>query len=170
MPRLSRSLRLPRWTIAIAALVWLALFSASIYLVVLNRRLTRELLHHTWREPTRFVSAATQPPSVVATVYGLDWRTTPPVTLQSLPNYVPTAFVAAEDVRFHHHIGVDPIGMLRALFVDLRAHTIVAGGSTLDQQIVKSRFLSQERTWRRKIVEILLAVMLDARMRKNEIL
>ncbi|MEO8033179.1 MAG: transglycosylase domain-containing protein, partial [Acidobacteriota bacterium] len=80
------------------------------------------------------------------------------------------AFIAAEDVRFHHHIGVDPIGMLRALGTNLRAGGIAQGGSTIDQQIVKGRFLSQERTWRRKFVELILAVILDARMEKDEIL
>jgi len=67
-------------------------------------------------------------------------------------------------------MGVDPIGMARALFADLRARGITQGGSTIDQQIVKSRFLSQERTWKRKFIEIVLAVLLDARMSKDEIL
>jgi len=167
MSRLSRLLRL--LTLTIAVLVWIAFFSASCYVFILNRRLSRELVSHTWREPTQLISAAGTP-RVVATLYGVDWRITPPVTIDSLPPYVPNAFLAAEDVRFHHHIGVDPIGMARALWTDLRSHGIAQGGSTIDQQIVKARFLSQERTWRRKFVEILLALMLDARLSKDEIL
>src|SRR5919206_212463 len=58
----------------------------------------------------------------------------------------------------------------RPLWLDIRAHGITQGGSTIDQQIVKGRFLSNERTWRRKLIEIPLALMLDARMEKNEIL
>jgi penicillin-binding protein 1B len=148
----------------------MALFGASVYLFVLNRRLSRELVSHTWRAPTVLLSGATANPQKIATLYGLDWRITPPVTLASLPRYVPNAFLAAEDVRFHHHLGIDPIGMARALYLDLRAHGIAQGGSTIDQQIVKARFLSQERTWRRKFTEIVLAVLLDARLSKDEIL
>src|SRR3954470_7416698 len=170
MSRLSRTQRLPRWLAAIAIIVFIIGEAFCIYLVILNRRLTRELVNHSWRAPTLIVSAARRNPIRVATLYGVDWRITPPVTLQSIPTHVSRAFLAAEDVRFHHHIGIDPIGMARALFTNLRAHGIAAGGSTIDQQIIKTRFLSQERTWRRKITEIVLAVLLDARMSKNEIL
>ncbi|MEA2237742.1 MAG: penicillin-binding protein [Thermoanaerobaculia bacterium] len=162
--------QLPRWIAAIAVLAFVAFAAFSVYLFILNRRLTRQLVNHSWRAPTIIVSAAHQAPVRVATLYGIDWRTTPPVTLASLPDYVSRAFLAAEDVRFHHHLGIDPIGMARALFTNIRAHGIAAGGSTIDQQIIKARFLSQERTWRRKIPEIILAVLLDARMSKNEIL
>jgi penicillin-binding protein 1B len=162
--------RLPRWLAAIAIIVFIIGGAFCIYIFILNRRLTRELVNHSWRAPTLIVSAARSTPMRVATLYGVDWRITPPVTLQSIPAHVSNAFLAAEDVRFHHHIGIDPIGMARALFTNLRAHGIAAGGSTIDQQIIKTRFLTQERTWRRKITEIILAVLLDARMSKNEIL
>src|SRR5438128_2414062 len=164
MWRLSRA----HWPVALAVIFFVAFEAIAVYIFVLNRRLTNELVRHTWRQPTVIRSAASS--ADVATLYGVDWRVTPPISIASLPGYVPKAFVAAEDVRFHHHFGVDPIGMARALFADLRARGITQGGSTIDQQIVKSRFLSQERTWRRKFVEIVLAVLLDRRMSKDEIL
>jgi membrane peptidoglycan carboxypeptidase len=167
---MSRSRRLPRWTIAIAVLIWLAFECIAVYFAMLNHRLTRELVRHTWSKPTTILSAAHASPQSVWTLYGVDWRITAPLRLDSLPRHIPDAFVAAEDVRFHHHIGVDPIGMARALWLDLRVHGIAQGGSTIDQQIVKARFLSNERTWRRKLIEIPLALLLDLRMRKNEIL
>ena len=170
MSRLSRTQRLPRWLAAIAIVAFVGVEAFCIYIFILNRRLTRELVNHSWREPTVIISAAHRTPMRVATLYGVDWRITPPVTMASLPDYVSRAFLAAEDVRFHHHLGIDPIGMARALFTNIRAHGIAAGGSTIDQQIIKARFLSQERTWRRKITEIVLAMLLDARMSKNEIL
>ncbi|HEX6640789.1 MAG TPA: transglycosylase domain-containing protein, partial [Thermoanaerobaculia bacterium] len=80
------------------------------------------------------------------------------------------AFLAAEDVRFRRHIGLDPIGIARALFTNIRAGGIAQGGSTIPQQIVKQRFLTNERTWRRKIVEGALAVALDARLSKDDLL
>jgi penicillin-binding protein 1B len=170
MSRLSRTQQLPRWVATFAILIVVIAEVFGIYLFLLNRRLTRELVNHSWRAPTIIVSSARRSPMRVATLYGVDWRITPPVTLQSIPAHVSNAFLAAEDVRFHHHFGIDPIGMTRALFTNLRAHGIAAGGSTIDQQIIKTRFLSQERTWRRKITEIFLALLLDARMPKNEIL
>lgn len=164
MVRLSRA-RI--WPIVLAFAVFAGMETLAVYLFVMNRRLTKELVHHTWREPTVLRSSTH---AVVTTLYGVDWRVTPPVTLAELPDYVPKAFMAAEDVRFRQHIGIDPIGMLRAMVADLRAGGITQGGSTIDQQIIKARFLSQERTWRRKFVEIALALLLDGRVSKDEIL
>jgi penicillin-binding protein 1B len=170
MSRLSRPLRYPRLALVFACAVFALFFACSIYLFVLNHRVSRELVSHNWRQPTSIVSIAGGSHREVVRLYGVDWRTTPPVALRTLPRYVSDAFLAAEDVRFHHHLGIDPIGMGRALVTNVRAGGIAQGGSTIDQQIVKSRFLSQERTWRRKITEMILAVLLDLRMKKDEIL
>jgi penicillin-binding protein 1B len=167
MWRLSRP---QRWPVVLALIVFVVFEALAIYLLVMNRRLTNELVGHTWRKPTILLSAATSSKNTVATLYGVDWRVTPPISLGALPDYVPNAFIAAEDVRFRHHLGFDPIGIARALFTNLRAGGITQGGSTIDQQIIKSRFLSQERSWRRKFVEVVLAVLLDARLSKDEIL
>ncbi|HEV7919955.1 MAG TPA: PBP1A family penicillin-binding protein [Thermoanaerobaculia bacterium] len=164
---MSRSLRL--FVAFLAWCAWLAFAFCYIYLAVLNHRLTRELVRHTWREPTVFISNANGRREV-ARVWGVDWRVTRPITLASLPPHVADAFIAAEDVRFRHHLGVDPFGMMRALVTNVRAGGIAQGGSTIDQQIIKTRFLSQERTWRRKLTEMVLAVILDARLSKDEIL
>lgn len=153
-----------------ATALWVAAFAFAVYLFVLNRRVTRELVRHAWREPTVIVSAAGDGGHEIARLYGVDWRISVPVSLGDVPRYVADAFVAAEDVRFRNHPGVDPIGMLRALWTNVRAHGIAQGGSTIDQQIIKVRFLTQERTLRRKVVEIVLALLLDARMSKDEIL
>ncbi|HLJ73590.1 MAG TPA: transglycosylase domain-containing protein, partial [Thermoanaerobaculia bacterium] len=164
MMRLSRA----QWPV-VAALIFFALFeTVAVYIFILDRRLTNELVSHRWSQPTEIRSSATN--ARIATLYGVDWRITPTIPLGALPEYVPNAFIAAEDVRFRSHFGIDPIGMARAAFADLRAHGIVEGGSTIDQQIIKARFLTQERTWRRKFVEIVLALLLDAHMSKDEIL
>lgn len=169
MLRMSR-LRYRRTTLLVALALWGVAFACAGYLFALNRRVTRELVRHGWREPTVIVSAAGGGGREIARLYGVDWRVSAPVSLGDVPRYVANAFVAAEDVRFRHHPGIDPIGMFRALWTNVRAHGIAQGGSTIDQQIIKARFLTQERTLRRKVVEIPLALLLDARMTKDEIL
>ncbi len=94
----------------------------------------------------------------------------PPVDLASLPAYVPQAFIAIEDRRFYHHLGVDFGGMMRASATNLRAGRVVQGGSTITQQLAKNLFLTNERSWRRKAQEIMLAFWLESRFQKDEIL
>lgn len=170
MNRLSRRARLLRLSLPIFIALFIAIEAFAIYIFVFDLRISRELGTQSWRKPTIIESNAGKRTREIVRVYGNDWRPTPPVRLESIPRHVADAFIAAEDVRFRHHPGVDPIGILRATFVNVRAGQVAQGGSTIPQQIVKQRFLSNERTWRRKIVEAVLAVVLDARLSKNEIL
>jgi penicillin-binding protein 1A len=94
----------------------------------------------------------------------------PPVALRSLPKYVPNAFVAIEDRRFYHHFGIDPFGIARAAFANILHRGVAQGGSTITQQLAKNLFLTQERTLTRKLQEALLAVWLERRFSKQEIL
>ncbi len=93
-----------------------------------------------------------------------------PVTLDQIPKTLQDAVVATEDVRFWHHPGVDPIGLFRALFRNVRAGGVTEGGSTLTQQLVKNYYLTGERTYKRKVTEAFMAVILDAKYSKREIL
>ncbi len=93
-----------------------------------------------------------------------------PVNVDELPAYVPAAFIAVEDRRFYHHPGFDPIGMARALARNTRAGRTVEGGSTLTQQLAKNLFLTPDQNMKRKIQEIMLAVWLEAKFTKKEIL
>ncbi len=93
------------------------------------------------------------------------------VSLAELPPYLPQAFIAIEDRRFYTHAGIDPIGIGRALLRNImRAGGGVQGGSTLTQQLAKNLFLTQERTASRKIQEAILALWLERKFSKNEIL
>ena len=94
----------------------------------------------------------------------------PPVDLTALPPYVAQAFIAIEDRRFYNHLGVDFGGMMRAGAENVRAGRVVQGGSTITQQLAKNLFLSNERSWRRKAQEIMLAFWLESRFTKDEIL
>ena len=90
--------------------------------------------------------------------------------LDLLPAHVVGAVVAIEDRRFYQHRGIDPAGFLRALFANLRAGRFAQGGSTLTQQLAKNLFLSGERKLSRKLEEFALALWLEMRLSKPDIL
>ena len=92
------------------------------------------------------------------------------VRLIDLPPYLPKAFVAIEDRRFYSHFGIDPVGISRAVVRDLTGRGGMEGGSTLTQQLAKNLFLTQERTLSRKIQEAILALWLERRYSKDQIL
>ncbi len=94
----------------------------------------------------------------------------PAVRLIDLPPYLPKAFVAIEDRRFYSHVGIDPIGISRALLRDATGSSGIEGGSTLTQQLAKNLFLTQERTLSRKMQEAILALWLERRYSKDQIL
>lgn len=93
-----------------------------------------------------------------------------PVALDQVPKHLQDAVIVTEDIRFWHHPGVDPLGIMRALFRNLRAGGVTEGGSTLTQQLVKNYFLTPKKTMKRKLVEAFMAVILDAKYSKREIL
>ncbi|HLW90722.1 MAG TPA: penicillin-binding protein 1A, partial [Roseiarcus sp.] len=92
------------------------------------------------------------------------------VHLSELPPYLPKAFIAIEDRRFYSHYGIDPIGIFRAIVRDVTGRGGMEGGSTLTQQLAKNLFLTQERTLSRKIQEAILAVWLERKYSKDQIL
>jgi penicillin-binding protein 1A len=92
------------------------------------------------------------------------------LTLKELPSYVPKAFVAIEDRRFYEHYGVDPMGIGRALVANILHRGVAQGGSTITQQLAKNLFLTQERTITRKLQEAMLAVWLERKFSKTQIL
>ncbi|MEA2825421.1 MAG: penicillin-binding protein [Alphaproteobacteria bacterium] len=92
------------------------------------------------------------------------------VAMGELPAYVGNAFIAVEDRRFRYHFGIDPMGLMRAAYTDLIQGSFVQGGSTLTQQLAKNLFLKPDRTFSRKMEEAILAVYLETRYSKDEIL
>jgi len=93
-----------------------------------------------------------------------------PISMSNLPEHVPLAVLAMEDARFFQHPGVDAWGILRALMVNIIGDGHQQGGSTLTQQLAKNLFLTPERSLERKIKELALAVALERRLSKEEIL
>lgn len=94
----------------------------------------------------------------------------PAIKLGELPPYLPKAFVAIEDRRFFSHHGIDPFGIFRAAVKNVTGRGNMQGGSTLTQQLAKNLFLTQERTFPRKIQEAILALWLEHRYSKDQLL
>ncbi len=90
--------------------------------------------------------------------------------LKELPSYLPKAFIAIEDRRFYQHYGVDPFGIARAVVANILHRGVAQGASTITQQLAKNLFLTQERTITRKLQEVLLALWLERKFSKNQIL
>jgi penicillin-binding protein 1A len=92
------------------------------------------------------------------------------VPVDELPDHVIKAVLATEDRRFFDHYGIDALGLMRALSENVRANSVVQGGSSITQQLAKNLFLSNERTVERKVKEAFLAIWLEANLSKKEIL
>jgi len=92
------------------------------------------------------------------------------IKLDDVPLTLQQAIIAVEDNRFYRHSGFDIEGIARALLVNLQTGTLTEGGSTITQQLVKNLFLTQEKTWGRKVEEVVLAVDMELRYSKEDIL
>ncbi|MDX8538907.1 MULTISPECIES: penicillin-binding protein 1A [Mesorhizobium] len=92
------------------------------------------------------------------------------VPVDEMPDHVIKAVLATEDRRFFDHYGIDVLGLSRAIFENVRANSVVQGGSSITQQLAKNLFLTNERTLERKIKEAFLSLWLEANLSKKEIL
>ena len=90
--------------------------------------------------------------------------------LTQIPLAMQQAVLATEDNDFYHHMGIDPMGILRAMGANLRARRLVQGASTITQQLAKNIFLTRERTLSRKVKELLLTLQMERNLSKDEIL
>lgn len=115
-------------------------------------------------------SRVTLAPAELAGVRGGDNEARRVISLADVPPHVSQAVLAMEDARFYDHEGLDPLGIARALLVNAWRGSTAQGGSTLTQQVVKNLFLTQERTLERKAREAVLAMALEARRSKDDIL
>lgn len=109
-------------------------------------------------------------PELITSIYNNEMEDRLPVSIGAVPKPVVDAIIATEDRNFYHHEGISIRGTLGALLTDLRQGSWTHGGSTLTQQLVKNLYLNPERTWRRKATEALMALLLEARYSKDEIL
>jgi penicillin-binding protein 1A len=133
-----------------------------------------------WLAVTAPLSRSLRPPTPPSITLLADDGVTPiarrgaiigaPVSVKALPPHVAQAFLAIEDRRFYHHMAIDPRGIGRALFHNLRSGGVREGGSTITQQLAKNAFLDNDRTAARKLREVAIAFWLEAWLSKDEIL
>jgi penicillin-binding protein 1B len=109
-------------------------------------------------------------PELVTGLYDRIWQERRVISLSQVPSLLIKAILAIEDERFYRHFGIDPVSVLRATLVNLRSGGVVQGGSTLTQQLMKNFFLDDERTLRRKVKEALMALIVERKYSKDEIL
>jgi penicillin-binding protein 1A len=145
--------------------VWAVIFLVAFFAVFATDLPSTDSLYDVQRQPS--ISYLDRSGALVA-VRGSQFA--PPVNLDELPEYVPAAFIAIEDRRFWYHPGFDPIGISRSMVTNLKAGRTVQGGSTITQQLARNLFLTQKQTVRRKVQEIILAVWLELKFTKKEIL
>jgi len=101
-------------------------------------------------------------------IYGEEKREL--ISISEVPAYLKQAIIATEDANFYHHFGIDPRSIIRALLADLKLRKAVQGGSTITQQLIRSSFLTLEKTFERKIKEIILTLEMERRYSKEQIL
>lgn len=162
--RAGRSAR--RWIWLVAAVVTASIFGAVAGGVAALVRATPDLEDLRYR-PHQTTYIYDRKGRVIRSLY-IENRV--PVSIDQIPRVMQQAIIAVEDADFEKHRGFDIRSILRALWVDLRHGGVVQGGSTITQQLAKIMFLSQERTLTRKLRELFLAIELERRFTKEEIL
>ena len=152
------------WTVVLG--VWGLILVAGLLLVFARDLPDTSGLYNIHRQPS--ITYLDRSGSVIA-VRGS--QVAPPADLDSLPAYVPAAFIAIEDRQFYHHLGFNPWGMLRSEVYNLSHRGgALRGGSTITQQLARNLFLTSAQTYRRKIQELILAVWLETHFSKKQIL
>lgn len=109
-------------------------------------------------------------PEEIGLFFGAEREQRQLVSIKDVPENLVHAVLAAEDKRFYQHHGMDPWGVLRALYTDIRHAKLLQGGSTITQQLAKSYFLTPKRTISRKLQELLMSFIIEAKYGKNVIL
>src|SRR5204862_2252976 len=116
------------------------------------------------------VDAARVDPACIATLYGISEEERRLVRLEDVPELMITGLQSVEDRNFKNHHGIDPMGVARAIWVNMREAGFEQGASTLTQQMVRSLFLSNTKTISRKLKEALYALIIEARFDKRRIM
>jgi penicillin-binding protein 1A len=159
-------LKIAVWTVGILALPLLGLFVLPTFLALIAPPLDLKQDLYALNRPVAFTFLDAKGQVVGRRGAAVGDR----LTLDQMPAYLPAAFIAMEDRRFYEHRGVDPRGIVRAMLANLRAHHMVAGGSTITEQTAKILFTNQERTVSRRWKTEMDAAVLEKSLSKRQIL
>ncbi|WP_425480267.1 penicillin-binding protein 1A [Persephonella marina] len=147
---------------------FLLFFSVSAFFIVwVNSRNLPDVRNLEYWKPSQVTKVYASDGSILTEFY-IQRRQYVPI--DKIPDYVKNAFIAIEDRTFYDNIGIDPIGIMRAAVMNLLSGRIVAGGSTISQQLIKNLFLTPERSLSRKVKEMILAIRLNRVYPKDKIL
>lgn len=156
---------------AISLLFVLGLFASATGVVLAIQHYSKDLPDVRQLEngyaPPQVTRVVARDGTLLANIFSQRRTVVPP---ERVPDHVKSAFLAAEDAGFFEHEGLDYLGLLRALVVNLRAGHVKQGGSTITQQVVKNVLLDHERSYKRKIRETILAYRLEKTLSKEQIL
>ncbi|GAB2905889.1 penicillin-binding protein 1B [Rheinheimera gaetbuli] len=141
--------------------------SEQLFSVEFNRSGINRIMQRNQAEPVNF---ARMEPQLIEHLVAAQQEDRELVALQQVPELFKDALLLVEDRDFYHHHGVSPLSVLRALLVNISAGRTVQGGSTLTQQLAKNMFLTSDRTLLRKVNEAFIALVLDYRFNKDQIL
>ena len=158
--------RVVRYTVLSGFFVFVAVTAWAAYVILQNLPDPKRLADRAVAQSTKIYDRTET--ILLYEIHGDERRTVVP--LSDIPLHVRSATIAAEDINFYTHIGLDWRGILRALIKNLSAGDIRQGGSTITQQLVKNSILSAERTYTRKFKEALLALSIETTYSKDEIL
>ena len=152
----------------VLALFFLGLFFGSLAFIYFGRDLPRpdNFVSRTVNRPTRIYDRTGE--NLLYTIHGEERREL--ISIDDMPDHLIEALLAAEDSRFYDHYGIDIEGIGRSVLVNLRERRLAAGGSTISQQLIRSALLTHEKTFMRKVREIILSIELERRYSKDEIL
>ncbi len=152
----------------IVIILFLSIFFGSISFIYFARDLPRpeNFVSRTINRPTRIYDRTGE--HLLYTVHGEERREL--IDLEEVPDHLIYALLAAEDSRFYNHYGIDFEGIGRSVLINLRDRSLSAGGSTISQQLVRSALLTHEKTFMRKVREIILTLELERTYSKDDIL
>ncbi len=145
----------------------LLLFVTALFFVWVNSRNLPDVRNLEYWKPNQITKVYANDGSIL-TEFFIQRRQYVPI--EKVPDHVKHAFIAIEDRSFYRNIGIDPLGILRAAIMNLLSGRIVAGGSTISQQLIKNLFLTPERSLSRKVKEMILAIKLNKVYPKDKIL
>ena len=123
-----------------------------------------------WDSKGQIVPIFRLDPLLIGSIFPIHGEDRIIVTPQEVPPLLPAALKMVEDRRYDSHMGVDPWGILRALWVDIRSGRFDQGGSTLTQQLVRSYFLNNKQTVSRKVTEAVMSILLEAHFDKGDLM